>query len=138
MQKGLPKNTPEAVKYFEKACDQRNSIACLRLFKVYLDGKQGVERDTAKAFEYTKKACEMNDMLGCLNASIMLRKGDGVEKDPTLSEFFMTKANEIKDENASNKQHTNITFGELFKIQTYIHTYIFKNLFNQFEGEQHR
>jgi len=78
---GLPVNIKESISYLNRACNEKNSIACMRLFKVYMEGrtkKQNlIDRDASKAFEYTSRACnEMNDILGCLNASLMLRKGN--------------------------------------------------------------
>lgn len=76
---GLPQNVFESIKYFNKACDDKNSFACMKLFKVYIEGKTNkqnlIERDPVKAYEYTKRACEMDDIFGCLNASLMQRKG---------------------------------------------------------------
>ena len=76
---GFPKNIHESLKYLNKACDDKNSIACMRLFKVFIEGKNEkqnlIEREPQKAFEFTKRACEMDDILGCLNASLMCKKG---------------------------------------------------------------
>ncbi len=89
------------------------------MFKLYIEGKDGIQRNYNKAFEYTKRACEANDMLGCLNASIMLRRGDGIPKDEKLSEFYRNRANEIKDDNESSKQHSNVTFGNFFFLTNF-------------------
>lgn len=69
-------------------------------------------------------------MLGCLNASIMLRKGDGIPKDEKLSDFYRTKANQIREENDSMKQHVNITFG---KFQIYFILFIKSNFYFHFQ-----
>ena len=111
---GTPVNVKEATRYLNLACDDKNPYSCLKLFKIYLDGN-GVEKDLPKAFEYTKRACDANDMLGCLNASIMLRKGDGIQKDMKLAEEYRTKAEELKKEIESYRQHTPIVFGEQHK-----------------------
>lgn len=76
---GLPVDVNGAVDYLNRACDEQNPMACIRLFKLYIEGKtpkQTVyERHPAKAFDYARRACEMNDIIGCLNASLMCRKG---------------------------------------------------------------
>ncbi len=72
-----------------------------------------IDRDTKKAFDYTSRACnEMNDILGCLNASLMLRKGDGIERNQQLAEVYRTKADDLKRELDSFRQQQEIRFGE--------------------------
>ncbi|CAF1041726.1 unnamed protein product [Brachionus calyciflorus] len=105
-------NVKEATRYLNLACDDKNPYACLKLFKIYLEGAGNVEKNLPKAFEYTKRACDGNDLLGCLNASLMLRKGDGIEKNIKLAEEYRAKADEIRKETESHREHYPIVFGE--------------------------
>jgi len=67
---GLPKNVQESLPYLNKACDQNNSIACMRLFHLYINEKDNdLKRDPVIAYEYAKRACALNDILGCYNAA---------------------------------------------------------------------
>lgn len=110
-------NVKEATRYLNIACEDKNPYACLKLFKIYLEGSGNVEKNLPKAFEYTKKACESNDLLGCLNASLMLRKGDGIKKDLELAEQYRKKADEIRKDNESYREHIPVVFGEQHKHQ---------------------
>lgn len=113
---GWPQNVQESLKYLERVCDEKHPMGCLRLFKIYIDGQGDVKKDGPKAFEYTKRACEYGDILGCLNASRMLRLGDGVPKDPVLSEEFRKKAEELNKQIESHRgSNTPIVFGEQHK-----------------------
>jgi len=67
---GLPQDVQGSLTYLNKACDQKNSVACLKLFNLYINEKvTGLNRDPVKAYEYAKMACGLNDILGCLNAA---------------------------------------------------------------------
>jgi len=69
---GLPRNIPNSLGYLNKACDAQNTIACMKLFNLYISDKlkePGWQRDPVKAYEYAKRSCDMNDILGCLNAA---------------------------------------------------------------------
>jgi TPR repeat protein len=111
---GLPMNKSESLVYFNKSCDGKNPIACLKLFKIYLDGNDKVAKDLPRAFEYAKKACDLGDILGCLNTSLMLKKGDGVPVDLKLSEEYKKRAENIRNENSAQEQ-TSVVFGEQHK-----------------------
>lgn len=54
-------------------------------------------------------------MLGCLNASLMLRKGDGIEKNVKLSEEYREKAENLRKEVDSFREKYPIVFGEQHK-----------------------
>lgn len=110
-------NVKEATRYLNTACEDKNPYACLKLFKIYLEGSGNVEKNLAKAFEYTKKACESNDMLGCLNASLMLRKGDGIKKDLELAEEYRKKADNIRKDIESFREHYPVVFGDQHQHQ---------------------
>ena len=110
---GLPKNVKDSIGYFEKSCNGKNPIACVSLFKIFLDGSNDIPKDTYKAFEYTKKACELNDMFGCWNAYLMLKKGDGIPKDEQLSKEYWKKFEDIKKDH--EKAGPEIVMGEQHK-----------------------
>lgn len=52
---GTPVNVKESVGYLNKACNDQNPYACLKLFKIFIEGMGNVNRDASKAFEFTKK-----------------------------------------------------------------------------------
>ena len=112
---GMPKDVKESLTYYNKACNGKNSYACLRLFQIYFEGKEGIARNAHTAFEYTRKACDQDDVLGCMNASIMLRKGDGIPKNDALSEEYREKAENIRKQVSSNKEQIPIVFGQQHK-----------------------
>jgi TPR repeat protein len=60
-------NTPIDVKrgvsYYEKACDRGHPLACLKLFKIYIDGSGNVSRNPNRAFECATRACEYGDLV---------------------------------------------------------------------------
>jgi len=112
---GMPKDVKESLTYFNKACNDKNSYACMRLFQLYLEGEEGIKRNPQTAFEYTRKACEYDDMLGCMNASLMLRKGDGIAKNEKLSEEYREKAEQIRKLVSSTREQIPIVFGEQHK-----------------------
>jgi len=95
---GLPKNLQDSLTYFEKSCNGNNPVACVTLFKIYLDGSTELPKDANKAFECTKRACDLGDMFGCWNAYLMLKKGDGIPKNEQMCEEYRKKFEEIKKE----------------------------------------
>ena len=107
-----PIDVKRGVDYFEKACDKGQPLACLKLFKIYIDGVGTVSRNAQRAFECTVRACENGDLLGCMNASLMLRKGDGIPKDLKKAEEFYDKADAIRKRTNPFEEKQNITFGE--------------------------
>ncbi len=54
----------KARKYFEKACDLKDSRGCGALAVLYING-QGVEKDLTKAAYFYSKACKLGEQLAC-------------------------------------------------------------------------
>ena len=98
---GLPKNLLDSLTYFEKSCNGSNPVACITLFKIYLDGSSELNKDSNRAFEYTKRACDLGDLFGCWNAYLMLKRGDGIAKNEQQCEEYKKRFEEIKREHSS-------------------------------------
>lgn len=94
-------------KYFKKACDKNDNMACHYLSSMYISGvpknledfnphdpeknkniEYAIKPDFKEAFKYASKACELGHVYGCANVSIMYAKGEGVEKNEELAEKF--------------------------------------------------
>jgi TPR repeat protein len=113
---GWPVDVQDSLKFLDKACDDKHPVACLKLFKIFVEGRGNVAKDGARAFEYTKRTCDYGDVLGCFNASRMLRIGDGVAKDLKLSEEFRSRAEAMNKEIESHRgSNTPIVMGEQHK-----------------------
>ena len=53
------------------------------------------QKNLQEAFSYAQKSCHLGKLDSCVNLSIMYKKGDGVEKDESLSEKYANYAREI-------------------------------------------
>lgn len=89
-----------------------NPIACVKLFRIFVEGMGNVRRDAERALAYTQKACEQGDMLGCMNASLMYRKGDGIAKNEKKAEEYFDKAEALRRETDSFRERVGVVFGE--------------------------
>lgn len=58
--KGLKQNTHNAIKFYEKACDNNVTQSCSKLGRIYLD-----QNDSQKAAVVLSKACEAKDGWSC-------------------------------------------------------------------------
>lgn len=112
---GTNVNVRDSLKYLDRACDDKNPYACLKLFKIFIEGAGNVSRNAPKAFDYTKRACECNDLLGCMNASLMLKKGDGVKQNDKLADEYREKAENIRKELETFREKFPIDFGQMHK-----------------------
>ncbi len=70
----------KARKYFEKACDLKDSRGCGALGLLYENG-EGVEKDLIKAAQFYSKACDLNNGDGCGALGGLYYNGDGVKQD---------------------------------------------------------
>lgn len=75
-----------------------------------------VRRNPERALENSTKACELGDMLGCMNASLMYRKGDGIQQDSKKAEEYFEKAEQIRRETDSFRERVGVTFGEQHRL----------------------
>ncbi len=81
----------KARKYFEKACDLKDSRGCGALGLLYENG-EGVEKDLIKAAQFCSKACNLNNSWGCGYLGFLYEYGQGVEKDLIKAAYFYSKA----------------------------------------------
>ncbi len=65
----------KARKYFEKACDLKDSRGCGALGLLYENG-EGVEKDLIKAAQFYSKACDLKDGRGCFNLGTLYLEKD--------------------------------------------------------------
>ncbi|CAA6826091.1 MAG: Unknown protein, partial [uncultured Sulfurovum sp.] len=86
--KGLKQNTDNAMKFYEKACDNNATQACSKLGRLYL------EKDTyKKAQTVLAKACEAKDHWSCSQLGNLYEKGvEDIAKDNNKSLMFHDKA----------------------------------------------
>lgn len=71
------KNFKEAIKYYNRGCDNGAPVACLRIAEIYGDGVI-VERDYSKAIDYLKEACDYDLDQACYMAFEMEKGLTGV------------------------------------------------------------
>ena len=76
-----------------------------------LGHKDIIERDPAKALPYSIKACDMGIFEACVNASIIYKKGDGVEKNERRAKVYKNIANDIKDQWTGLRERTRFQEG---------------------------
>lgn len=117
---GLPINLMDAVPFLNKACDEGNSVGCMKLFNLYINEKSrkmdvGMGRDPVKAYEYARRACDLNDIMGCLNAARQCNIGDGIPKNQKLTNEYREKADVLKKDMDSMREQQKIQFGEQHK-----------------------
>ncbi len=65
----------KARKYFEKACDLKDSRGCGALGLLYENG-EGVEKDLIKVAYFYTKACDLKDGSGCFNLGTLYLEKD--------------------------------------------------------------
>lgn len=63
-----------------------------------------IKKDMTQAFHFAKKACELGNMFACANVSMMLGKGEGVEKDPEESKKYFNLALELQKAHETTKE----------------------------------
>ncbi len=65
----------KARKYFEKACDLKDSRGCGALGLLYENG-EGVEKNLIKVAYFYTKACDLKDGSGCFNLGTLYLEKD--------------------------------------------------------------
>ncbi len=81
----------KARKYFEKACDLKDSRGCGALGLLYENG-EGVEKNLIKAAYLYSKACELKEGDGCGALGVLYYNGDGVKQDSKKAVALFEKA----------------------------------------------
>ncbi len=96
----------ESFKYFKKACDLGESMACSVLSLTFLHGSPNnvIKKDLSKAVEFGTKACDMNDVKGCEILSKIYSK-DIANKEEEKK--FLSKACNLGDTKSCRKLEQN-------------------------------
>jgi TPR repeat protein len=100
----VPKDYPEAVKWFRKAAEQNLPIAQNNLGLCYQNG-QGVTKDYPEAVKWYRKAAEQNLAIAQVNLGFCYYNGQGVTKDYPEAVKWYRKAAELLNalpDNAEN------------------------------------
>ena len=85
---------------------------CHRYASMLLLGfKDLIERDPLKALPYAAKACDMGMAQGCVNASVIYKKGDGVEKNERNAKIYANIAKDIAEQYKENRERTTFQQG---------------------------
>ena len=78
---------------------------CHRYASMLLVGFEDlIQRDPAKALPYASKACDMGIAQGCVNASVIYKKGDGVEKNERNAKIYANIAKDIIEQWQENRE----------------------------------
>ena len=88
---GVPKDLPEAAKWYRRAAEQGSAVAQRNLGVMYLLG-DGLEKDETEAVKWFRKAAEKDGSLAQLNLGMMYEAGKGVVKDPAEAINWFRKA----------------------------------------------
>ena len=80
MERGVPQDYAEAVKWYRKAAEQGLQIAQTNLGVMYGQG-HGVPQDYAEAVKWYRKAAEQGNALGQHVLGVMYDQGRGVPQD---------------------------------------------------------
>lgn len=78
---GVPKNVPEAVKWWRKAADQGDTDSQYMLGATYYDGDEGIPKDYAEALKWNKKAAAQGESGSLAMLGDAYFDGCGVPKD---------------------------------------------------------
>jgi TPR repeat protein len=81
--KGVKKDVPQAMEWYEKAAQQGNASAAYNynnLAALYLEGKN-IPRNNKKAFELFKKAADKGDANAQINVAVMYAWGEDIPND---------------------------------------------------------
>ena len=62
-----------------------------------------------EAYRLSLKGCDLNKYESCANASVMLRKGEGTDKDPEKAAALADKANELHKQ--EKQDQSTLSFG---------------------------
>jgi MYXO-CTERM domain-containing protein len=89
------KDGAEAVRFYDKACQQKNADGCNGVGFAYYTAKKGVGWDVRKATEYYDKGCQLGGAQACSNIAEMYRYGIAAAADPKKAFEVFTKACEL-------------------------------------------
>ena len=91
--KGVPRNEPEAVKWYRKAAEQGYARGQTNLGWMYSDGL-GVQQDYTEALKWYRKAAEQGHDAGQVHLGFMYENGHGLSQDHAEAVKWYRKAAE--------------------------------------------
>jgi len=106
----LQKDYQQGLKFLEKGCEGNDKDSCYFASSLHFQFAEFLPVNKKRAFELAYKACELGNVYACSNVSLMYKRGDGVEKNETLSNLFRKRATEMQDEFANPQPE--LKFGE--------------------------
>jgi len=99
---GRPKDTPEAIRWYEYAADNGNAEAQFRLGNLYYEGVR-VPQDLHKALDWYLQAANNGYVDAEYRVGLMYKNGEGVPKDRVEAEKWLSMARQQgKDKNQSS------------------------------------
>lgn len=102
-------NPGKGIEMLKKACELRLPEACESLHELFLFGNDHVPKDAKKALEFGLIGCEYSNYQCCHNSYMMLKKGDGVEKDPVKAKELQKKMKEIDFQSSKEMKFSQYT-----------------------------
>ena len=111
---GVLKDYKEAVKWYRKSADQGRASGQYNLALMYEDGK-GVLQDYKEAVKLYRKAADQGHALAQNNLGLMYANGKGVPKSMTHAKYWIQKAYEGDNNEATALAEKNWKRFELWK-----------------------
>lgn len=78
---GCQRNVPHAMDLYERACEDEQATACMRLGAIYEGGHETVEADDRRARTFYEKACEAGNAEACNRAAYLAIEGGALPRD---------------------------------------------------------
>jgi TPR repeat protein len=94
--KGVPRNLPEAIRYFQLSAAAGSALGQNNLGGLYRDGN-GVPRDYAKAVRWFTASASQGNSAGMYNLGLMYELGQGVKADPIEAAMWYDLSAEQND-----------------------------------------
>jgi TPR repeat protein len=94
--KGVPRNMPEAVRYFQLSAAAGSALGQNNLGGLYRDGN-GLARDYGKAARWFAASASQGNSAGMYNLGLMYELGQGVKADPLQATMWYDLAAEQND-----------------------------------------
>ena len=94
--KGVPRNMPEAVRYFQLSAAAGSALGQNNLGGLYRDGN-GLARDFGKAARWFAASASQGNSAGMYNLGLMYELGQGVKADPLQATMWYDLAAEQND-----------------------------------------
>jgi len=112
---GVLENDIEALKWYLKAAEQGYADAQYNSALMYDLGGKGVLEDDKKAVKWYRKLAQRGYANAQYNLGVMYQHGEGVTKDMAKAKYWIKKAYESDDSEASRAAEDNWNKFELWK-----------------------